>query len=201
MPDYTQLIDQLTAQGQTLLADPTLDPATRQMLSNSMRQLRDIRREPTPPDPSFRFEGTQYTDMYFEAAKRGFHVVAGKEGGHNTGSLHPKGRAIDVRTRDKSGEDISQLNIDMMTMGYSVRDERTLPAGQQKWTGPHMHYSAPRRDQRDYSLGVDTSLRRGPYDFRPAPATTESNLNRSSRQYSESLRQPLMIRGSGHASQ
>jgi len=202
MPDYTQLIDQLTAQGQAMLADPTLDPAARQMLTNSLNQLRAVRRESlTPPDPSNRFEGTQYMDMYFEAVKRGFHVNSTTGGDHNAGSLHPKGRAIDVRTYDKAGGEISQLNLDLMKKGYRVRDEQTHPPGQKKWDGPHMHYSAPPRNQRDYSLGADTSLRNRPYDFRPAPRAPESNLDRSLREDAESRRTPPLTLLRGNASQ
>jgi hypothetical protein len=42
----------------------------------------------------------------------------------------------------------------MEAKGYKVRDERTRPAGQKEWSGPHLHVSAPERGQKTYSLGV-----------------------------------------------
>jgi hypothetical protein len=106
----------------------------------------------------FRLEGTQHIDMFFDSARLGFTVTAGREEGHNPGSLHGRGRAIDVRTRDQTTAQIDAFIAEMQQRGYRVRDERTRPPNQDVWTGPHLHLSAPERSTRTYSLGVDFSL-------------------------------------------
>jgi hypothetical protein len=77
------------------------------------------------------------------AEKKGWRVTAGKEGGHNTGSLHAKGRAIDVSVRGKSDAEVNQFISDAKASGMNVRDERVHPPGQAKWSGPHLHLSVP----------------------------------------------------------
>jgi hypothetical protein len=79
---------------------------------------------------------------------RGFEVTAGKEGGHNKGSLHDLGMAVDVRTRDKGAAEVEALISLARSIGLSVKDERERPIGkdgkpQAVWSGPHVHISAP----------------------------------------------------------
>ncbi len=64
-------------------------------------------------------------------------VTSGKDGVHAPGSLHHTGRAVDLRTHDKTPEDIDLL---IHVLSYStpgvpigVFDERNVPPG------PHLH--------------------------------------------------------------
>jgi WXG100 family type VII secretion target len=74
----------------------------------------------------------------------GFTVTSTTGGQHNKGSAHYDGRAIDVRTRDKTNDQINALIDQVKRAGYIVRDERTRPPGQKVWGGPHLHVEAPR---------------------------------------------------------
>lgn len=173
--EWNTMFNDAIAQATSLQNDPDLDPASRRLMGQVASQLRTAARNGFGgSDPSFgisdqlsfksdqpdeiRFEGTQHMDMFFESAKRGFSVSSGKEGGHNTGSLHPKGRAVDVKTRKQRAEDIDAFGQDMENLGYRVKDERTRPPGQKVWTGPHLHLSAPMRNEPNYGLGLDLCL-------------------------------------------
>lgn len=93
-----------------------------------------------------------YIDLSKFAVSLGFHVTAGKEPGHNPGSDHGKGKAIDVRTWDKPSGEIQRFIDDAKDLGIAVRDERTRPIGQKVWTGPHLHLSTkePRCTMNDW---------------------------------------------------
>ncbi|WP_342377995.1 peptidoglycan-binding protein [Myxococcus stipitatus] len=82
-----------------------------------------------------------YQAMSRLAAQHGLHVTSTTGGRHNPGSLHPLGRAIDVRTRGVSAARIDAFIADARAAGYRVRDERTRPRGQAEWSGPHLHIS------------------------------------------------------------
>jgi len=85
-----------------------------------------------------------FKDMEALAKGQGFTVTSGyTQTGHNVNSPHYDGRAIDVRTRDKTPEQIDALIAQMKQAGYEAVDERTTPAGP-VWTGPHIHFQAPR---------------------------------------------------------
>lgn len=73
------------------------------------------------------------------ARASGFAVTSTTGGRHNAGSLHPLGRAVDVRTFDKTSEQITQLMIRAIQAGIRVVDERIRPTGQKVWGGPHLH--------------------------------------------------------------
>lgn len=83
--------------------------------------------------------GNAHKNLSSFAQQYGFTVTAGKEKGHNKGSLHGDGLAIDVRTRDKTPEQVAAFVKAAKAAGITVRDERTRPNGQEKWTGPHLH--------------------------------------------------------------
>lgn len=68
-----------------------------------------------------------------------FKVTSGSGDSHNTGSLHPLNRAIDVRTRDKTEAQVATFKRACKAANYRVLDERTRPPGQQVWGGPHLH--------------------------------------------------------------
>jgi hypothetical protein len=70
------------------------------------------------------------------AEARGF-TVTSSTGGRHLGAGHREGRAIDVRTRDKSNAEIEALVRDARAAGYLVIDERR--GGNSAWSGPHIH--------------------------------------------------------------
>jgi hypothetical protein len=78
------------------------------------------------------------------AESRGFEVTSARDGHHNPGSAHYEGRAIDVRTRDRSPAEVEQFMREAREAGLQVRDERARPPGQGVWSGPHLHLSVPR---------------------------------------------------------
>lgn len=82
-----------------------------------------------------------YKGMVRLAQKHGFTVTATTGGKHNKGSLHGQGRAIDVRTRDKSAAQVREFIAAAKAAGYNVKDERTRPKRQAVWSGPHLHIS------------------------------------------------------------
>jgi hypothetical protein len=78
-------------------------------------------------------------DLTGFASQHGFDVTSTTGGQHNVGSKHYQGKAIDVRTRNKSPEEIANFIAKAEQQGYKVMDERQRPAGQAVWSGPHLH--------------------------------------------------------------
>lgn len=91
------------------------------------------------------FEHTQpWADLYIWATAENFIVTRSNEkSGHNKNSAHYKGRAIDVRTRTKTKAENDAMIEKARSLGLRVRDERTRPAGQKVWDGPHLHIEMP----------------------------------------------------------
>jgi hypothetical protein len=85
------------------------------------------------------------------ASEWDFRVTAGSGGKHNTGSLHALNRAIDVSVRGKSNLEVTAFMNRANAYGYVVSDERTRPAGQAVWSGPHLHVE----DRGDFDLNND----------------------------------------------
>ena len=85
--------------------------------------------------------GTNLRDAMSWVRSQGFEITSTTGGRHNKGSLHPFGRAVDVRTRGKSNEEIEAFMAMAESAGFNVRDERTRPKGQKVWSGPHVHLS------------------------------------------------------------
>lgn len=77
------------------------------------------------------------------AKEDGFVVTSTTGGTHNKGSKHGRGLAIDVRTRDKTPEQIEAFIQKAKDEGYIVHDERVHPKGQKVWSGPHLHIELP----------------------------------------------------------
>ncbi len=73
------------------------------------------------------------------ARAHGLQVTSTTGGKHNKGSLHSRGRAIDVRTRGVSSRKLNAFMRDARKHGYEVHDERVRPRGQKVWSGPHIH--------------------------------------------------------------
>lgn len=86
---------------------------------------------------------THVNKMVAIAKQYGFTVTSTTGGKHNAGSLHAKGLAIDVRTKDKTPAQITAFIKAVQKTGYQVRDERVRPAGQKVWSGPHLHIQVP----------------------------------------------------------
>lgn len=87
--------------------------------------------------PSYRGSWPQ---LAFQAAMMGFTVTGRNEqAGHNPGSRHFVGEAIDVRTAGKNNAEVADFMAFMRSQGYIVRDERVRPPGQAVWSGPHVH--------------------------------------------------------------
>ena len=80
-----------------------------------------------------------YKGMVRLAQKHGLQVTSTTGGRHNRGSLHGRGRAIDVRTRGVSSRRLNAFMADARRQGYQVIDERVRPRGQAVWSGPHLH--------------------------------------------------------------
>lgn len=73
------------------------------------------------------------------AKKHGFTITSTTGGKHNVGSNHYRGFAVDVRTRDKSPQEVAEFMALARKAGLYVKDERTHPKGQKVWSGPHLH--------------------------------------------------------------
>lgn len=87
-------------------------------------------------------QNTQYRtwqDLTKLAEELGFEVTSTTGGKHNVGSAHYDGRAIDVRSRGKTEQQIEKLVRTAGERGIWVKDERRHPVGQEVWGGPHIH--------------------------------------------------------------
>ena len=71
------------------------------------------------------------------------HVTSTTGGGHNPGSLHYAGRAIDVSVRGMTDEAIARIKEFAAAAGLYVLDERRRLPGEAVWGGPHLHISDP----------------------------------------------------------
>lgn len=80
-----------------------------------------------------------YTSLVVLATMCKFHVTSTNGGKHNVNSAHYKGKAIDVRTRDKTDAEIDWFISVCKNFNLKVRDERKKPIGQKVWTGAHLH--------------------------------------------------------------
>src|SRR2546423_1458427 len=72
--------------------------------------------------------------------KRGFEITdVDTPGVHNKGSAHDLGKAVDFRTKTKTASQVEEMFDYLTSRGYVVLDERSRPAHQKKWGGPHGH--------------------------------------------------------------
>lgn len=108
------------------------------------------------------------------------------KGGHNTGSKHYQGSAdnpgaIDVDPGAVTPDKIQQWK----SQGYTVRDERTHPQGQAKWTGPHYHLEvgspagnqATQRPKPQAMATQPKEIATAPISNAPMPIVTDANGN------------------------
>lgn len=77
------------------------------------------------------------------ALSRQLSITSETGGHHNPGSLHYQGRAIDVSSRGFTQQMVDALRQAAAAVGIRLRDERTRPAGQAVWSGPHLHLEIP----------------------------------------------------------
>ena len=119
-----------------LQADGVVGRRTFEALNGSSRftQNAQARAVNTPATTGRPFEA-----MARLAEQHGLTVTSTTGGRHNTRSKHYQGRAIDVRTRGVATDRLDAFMADARARGYTVRDERTRPAGQRVWGGPHIH--------------------------------------------------------------
>jgi hypothetical protein len=81
-----------------------------------------------------------WTKLESFAKKNGFTVTGKNETiGHNEGSRHYDGFAIDVRTKDKDNDAIDEFMRKARAAGIRVVDERVRPKGQKVWSAQHLH--------------------------------------------------------------
>jgi len=83
-------------------------------------------------------------------------------GRHNVGSAHYSGGALDVGMARETPEQQEAIKAALVQAGYRVRDERSRPAGQAVWTGPHLHVTrgggAPAASPRPAMSAADAFL-------------------------------------------
>ncbi len=80
-----------------------------------------------------------YKDIILLANEQKFVVTATINGKHNVGSKHYRGLAADVRTRDKTVQEVESFIKLCRSFGLIVRDERVRPKSQKVWSGSHLH--------------------------------------------------------------
>ncbi|WP_224366336.1 peptidoglycan-binding domain-containing protein [Hyalangium versicolor] len=119
-----------------LKADGVVGPRTFEALNGTSRFTQKTK---TPATTQSTTTGRPYEAMSRLAQQHGLTVTSTTGGKHNTGSKHYQGRAIDVRTRGVSEASLDAFMADARANGYTVRDERTRPAGQKVWGGAHIH--------------------------------------------------------------
>jgi RHS repeat-associated protein len=95
---------------------------------------------PKMPNSPESFYSGDWPEMAFQAACMGFRVTDSlAQSGHNSGSWHYMGEAIDVSVKDKTDIRVNDFIDFMRSQGYVVKDERIKPPKQKVWTGPHIH--------------------------------------------------------------
>ena len=114
-----------------------------------------------------------FNDLVELAEANGFHVTSTKSGSHNRGSKHFLGLAIDVRTKDKTGKQITDFMNMVRNEGLIVLDERTRPPRQPVWGGPHLHIEID--TNRTSSINNDTVLKKDSKN-EEAVKTLQNNL-------------------------
>lgn len=77
------------------------------------------------------------------ARARGLRVTSTTGGRHVPGSMHYRGRAIDVSVRGLSEGAIEGVMAAARAAGFRVLDERTRHKWSPAWSGPHLHIELP----------------------------------------------------------
>jgi hypothetical protein len=70
-------------------------------------------------------------------------ITAGRDGKHNPNTLHGRGEAIDLRTRDiipsKVNDIVNDIRDSIGTENYDTINEHVRPPNAKVWGGPHIH--------------------------------------------------------------
>ncbi len=157
-------------------------------MSANLDNLFEIETEPLPDDeerrrkalrpapaskprtkPGVRLDGVD-PDLINFAAERNFTVTSGRDSAavHETRSRHGDGGALDLRTRDKTPEEVARAIREAQARGLRAAYERK---GQGRATGDHLHISKGRR------AGVVHPKPQGPqFDIETAPVVDTENL-------------------------
>ena len=114
-----------------------------------------------------------FNDLVKLAETNGFQVTSTTGGSHNRGSKHFLGLAIDVRTRDKTGKQITDFINIVRNEGLIVLDERNRPPGQKVWGGAHLHIEIS--SNRTSSINNNTVLKKNSKN-EEAVKTLQNNL-------------------------
>lgn len=124
-------------------APPAQKPATQSVQKPAVQSTHKLAKltQPTQvaPKSAKASKPTSWQDLSKFAQDKGFTVTSTTGGKHNVGSKHGKGLAIDVRTRDKTPQQVAEFIKQARAAGIWVKDERTHPPGQKVWSGPHLH--------------------------------------------------------------
>ncbi len=81
-----------------------------------------------------------WQDLKRFAEAENFVVISTNSGYHEKGSKHFCNLAIDVRTFDKTNEQIENFITKANSLGVIVRDERERPPNKKVWYyGAHLH--------------------------------------------------------------
>lgn len=111
-----------------------------------------------------------YKEILRFAARYGFRPPSSSSsfttgGDHVTNSKHYRGEAVDLRSRDKTDDEINDYIAKAIASGYSVEDDRD------SGSEPHVHTQVgPFRGGQSYILGPGTRPRAGLY--KPMPGVS-----------------------------
>lgn len=98
--------------------------------------------DPRKPARAPSQSGNPFYDAVRDAVSPlGGRITSTNGGRHNVGSEHYSGRAVDVGMGRETPEQQESIKSALEAAGYRVRDERSRPAGQAVWSGPHLHVS------------------------------------------------------------
>lgn len=172
---------------------PPIPAATPDALDKLLDDVPDAPKTPTqtrtaPVTPDVGNSRTKALEDF--ARSNGFEPSDGfATSGHNRGSKHYSGYALDVHVKDRKPEEVDGFIQKAKEAGYIVRDERVRPAGQAVWKGPHVHLEYDGLDQLLSDLPdeqsqqniIDTPIapNRQRDSFQQPTTTPQINLRRS----------------------
>ena len=104
-----------------------------------------------------------FRDLQEFTKSMGFTPGSSTGGGHNEGSLHYSGKALDIRTKDKTPQQIAEFIAAALEKGFRIVDERVRPKPGSKWTGEHLH--AEINPSRESFLNPKLSYGNVPIDY------------------------------------
>jgi hypothetical protein len=106
---------------------------------NSYNKLAGTNLNLQSSNASFTKNNFKLNNLIDFAKTNDFDITSTTGGHHNPGSKHGLGKALDVRTKNKTSQEIAEFINSAQSQGFRVLDERTKPKGQKVWSGPHLH--------------------------------------------------------------